>query len=90
MGYEICYAQDEGRGLWAMTAGWFCIFLLLVGLCWPRGREVLTQLLLPGDGAVTVAALEVFARDLRTGEALGAAAESFCRIVLEGASLAPG
>lgn len=89
MGYEICYAQEKRTKLWPMTAGWFCVFLLLVGLRWPRGREVLTQLLLPGDGVVTVTALEAFAQDLRTGETLGTAAESFCRIVLEGESLAP-
>lgn len=90
MGYKICYAEANYKRLWPMTAGWFCVFLLLVGLCWPRGREVLTRLLLPGDGTVTVAAMEDFARDLRTGEAVSVAAEHFCRTVLEGQSLASG
>lgn len=90
MGYKICYGKERKGRLRAMTAGWFCVFLLLVGLCWPRGREALTQLLLPGDGAVTVAAMEAFAQELRTGEKLRDAAESFCRTVLEEQPLASG
>lgn len=90
MGYRIDYGQRKKRGLWPMTAGWFLVFLLLVGAFWPRGREALRNVLFPGDWAVTMAAMEDFAQTLRAGEALGVAVEGFCRTVFNGELLAPG
>ena len=47
-------------------------------------------MLLPGDAAVTASALEDLARDLREGEKLSFALESFCKKVIEEAKLDPG
>lgn len=46
------------------------VFFLLVGLLWPQGAETLRALLAPADPAVTAAALERFAGEVRSGEPL--------------------
>lgn len=83
MGYRIDYSQPKKSRLWAMTAGWLLVFLLLVGLFWPRGRALLATALFPGNQAVTREALGDFARDVDDGEPLGQALEAFCRQILE-------
>lgn len=83
MGYRIDYTQPKKSRLGAMTAGWFLVLLLLVGLFWPRGRAVLATALFPGNRAVTREALGDFARDMGAGEPLGQALEAFCRQILE-------
>lgn len=81
MGYRIDYAPKQSLG--ARTARWFLVFLLLVSLLWPRGRNLLGQVLFPGDRAVTVAALEHMAGELEDGKPLKGALEDFCRSILE-------
>lgn len=83
MGYRICYEKKEKSSVWAMTLGWFLIFLLLVGMFWPQGRQVLGDILLPGNRTVTVSALEELVQGIRAGESLEQAVEGFCRLVLE-------
>lgn len=83
MGYRIDYTQPKKSRLGAMTAGWFLVFLLLVGCFWPRGRMLLAEALFPGNRAVTTAALGDFVRDMGDGEPLGQALEAFCRQILE-------
>lgn len=98
MGYRVEYQQvKKARGgekrtsrLAALTMLCLFLFLLLVNGFWPRGAEVLRDLLLPGDAAVTVAALEDLALELRTGEELSSALESFCRKVVSEAELGSG
>lgn len=90
MGYRIDYGPGPRRRVSPMVAGWFLLFLLLVGAFWPKGREVLGDVLFPGDWAVTTAAMEDFARTLRSGEELGVAVEGFCRTILKGEPLDPG
>lgn len=83
MGYRICYGKEAESSLWPMTLGWFLVFLLLVGVFWPQGRQTLRDILLPGDWAVTASALEGLVQDIRAGEELEQAVEGFCRLVLE-------
>ena len=73
-----------------LTAVCLLVFLLLVNSFWPKGAEVLRSFLLPGDAAVTVAALEDLSAELRNGEDISSALESFCRKVLENARIGTG
>lgn len=83
MSYRIDYqATKKVRGVEKRTAGLpalagACVLLLLA--FWPPLRG----LLIPGDPAVTVAALEELASELREGESVEAALEDFCRQVAE-------
>ncbi len=69
MGYRVTYGASEGEkiGLAGATAVFLAVFLLLVGLFWPEGAEVLREILIPGDPSVTAAALERFAGEMRGG-----------------------
>ncbi len=66
-----------------MLCGWLLAFVVLTVRFWPEGAQVMQKLLLPGDAAVTVAALEDFAAELQAGEQLSGALENFCRSILE-------
>lgn len=74
----------------ALTALFFALFLLLTAAFWPKGREALRELLIPGDPAVTVGALETLAEELQTGSALGDALENFCQTIVREAEIVPG
>ena len=98
MGYRVEYGQDSnqekaagrlGRIL-VLTVILFVMFLVLVNLFWPQGAAMVRQALIPGDAAVTVGALEGLAQDLKAGDSIEAALQSFCRTVLEGAGIGPG
>ena len=98
MGYRVDYQPvNKVRGLEkrtarapALAALCLVLFCLLVNSIWPRGAEVMRELLIPGNPAVTVAALEDFAEELKAGEALPSALEGFCRKVIREAELDPG
>lgn len=96
MSYRVEYEPTTGRkkaggrrglGLPGLTALCFLLFVLLVHAFWPQGTEVLRQALWPGDSAVTRQAAETFVEALRGGEPFGAAAEGFCREILEAADI---
>lgn len=95
MGYRVEYepvkkvrgAEKRTSRVAALTAVSLALFGILVCSFWDRGREVLQDLLLPGDGAVTAAAMEDLVRDLQTGLPLGEAVEGFCRTVIGEAEL---
>lgn len=96
MGYRVEYEtagntgtqrKSDTRHIPGLTAAFLLLFVLLVHGFWPRGREVLRELILPGDATVTAAALEGFALDLRMGQPLGEAVEGFCREVIADAGL---
>lgn len=95
MGYRVDYqpvkkvrgAEKRTSKIPALTALFLVLFLLLVNGFWPRGAEVLKEVLIPGDPAVTVAALEDFATELKAGENLSGAWEAFCRRVIGEAEL---
>lgn len=90
MGYRVEYRpvkkvrrmEKRTVRLPALTALFFLLFLLLVNSIWPRGTEVLRGLAFSGDAAVTADALDVLAMELRAGEALPSALETFCRKVM--------
>lgn len=99
MGYRVEYeamwkigkrTSGEKQRIPGLTAAFLLAFVLLVNGFWPRGREVLREILWPGDTAVTAAALETFAQELREGEPVGAAVESFCREIIGEAGFGQG
>ena len=95
MGYRVEYQPvkkvrgAEKRTVWvpALTGLFLLLFLLLVNSTWPRGAEVLQGLIFPGDASVTAAALEELTVELRAGEELASAFETFCRTVIENAEI---
>lgn len=80
-GGQVRRFQRIGAGL---LAG-----LLTALLLWPRGRDALRNVIIPGDPAVTVWALEEMTRQLRAGDSLADSLEAFCRRVWEGGKLGP-
>lgn len=96
MGYRVDYqpvkkvrgVEKRTARLPALIAVCLVLFLLLVNCTWPRGAQVLRGLFFPGDAAATAAALEDFAMELKAGEELPSALESFCRSVIREAELA--
>lgn len=90
MGYQIRYdsvgklPQKRRRSRTGWLAGFLVIALLAcaitvktVGLKWVQ------EVLLPGDPAVTAAALEQMAEDLRAGDSLGEAITAFCEEIMK-------
>lgn len=71
----------------AFTGMFLLLFLVLVKICWPQGSAILQEFFLPGNGAVTAAALDTFAEELRSGESLVQAFTAFCRQVLGSAGI---
>lgn len=98
MGYRIDYKpvkkvrdlEKRFSRVPALTAVCLVLFLLLVNLFWQEGMAVIRGILIPGDPAVTVSALEGFALELRMGEELGSAFTTFCRRIIAGAQAGAG
>ena len=98
MGYRVEYEtvrkvrrmEQRKSGRAALTAVFFALFLILTTMLWPKGREALRELLIPGDPVVTVAALETLAEELQTGAELGDALENFCQTIVREAEIGPG
>ena len=98
MGYRVDYqpirkvrgVQKQKRGIPALAAAFFLLFLLLVNSAWPQGRDALQKLLFSGDMEATSAALEILADELKAGEALDSALQTFCRSVIREAEVDPG
>lgn len=63
--------------------GALCLLILLGLALWPRGARALRAVLIPGDPAVTVAALENLAGELRSGADVQEALEAFCAQVAD-------
>lgn len=89
MSYRIDYQPMKKVRGWekrtapksALIAFSVLLVLVLTFSLWPKGAETLRVLVIPGDAAVTVAALEDLAVDLRAGESVQSALEGFCRQV---------
>ncbi len=96
MSYRIVYGEEPvcqrrknirpGR-VAAYTVVCFILFCTLTMKLWPSGAEMLQEVLLPGDAAVTRQALVNMADNLRAGEAIGDAVVVFCREIVDGAQL---
>ena len=98
MGYRISYepiqklrqAEKRRSAVAALTALFLLAFPFLAYAFWPEGWHLLRKFLLPGDPAVTAAALEELSLDLKSGSELSVALEGFCHTILEGAGFAAG
>ena len=90
MAYRIDYEEtdkhrsDNGRqpGLYARTAGFFLLFLLLTKLFWPAGEAKLHKILAPWDAEVTAQAFSDMVTDLRSGRDFTSAVTVFCREII--------
>jgi len=65
----------------------FCIFLLIVKLCWSKGHQVLGQVLFGGDIQILDQALRYTAEAVMSGQTIPSAIESFCKDLLYEARL---
>lgn len=96
MGYRVDYqpvkkvrgVEKRRIGVPALTGLFLLLFILLINSVWPRGAEVLRGLLFSGDISVATAALEDMAVELRSGEELSSAVETFCKKVIQEAEIA--
>lgn len=81
MAYEIHYGPGKKRrGGWAGLAAMLLVLTFLaVGILWPQGAQRLRDFLTPGDPAVTTAALEDFAEELRGGTPVMEAVKELAR-----------
>ncbi len=92
MSYRIDYGSREAlrmplkpkRPLSALAAA-FCVLALVAGAMTVKhaGLSWVETYLLPGDPAVTAAALENLAKDLREGESLSDAVTAFCQEIMD-------
>lgn len=95
MGYRIDYSQSSKRSIEKKRTSaialfavfFFLFFLLLTGMFWQQGAKILREILLPGDAAVTAAALQDLTLALKTGESFSNALTDFCLQVIQGAGL---
>ena len=92
MGYKIAYASFEKEKKQTNDVGWrnrilaVLLVTVLVAAAVTVKRKSLPWLsayLLPGDPAVTAAALEDMVTDLREGDSLYDAVTAFCREIVE-------
>lgn len=95
MGYRVDYSQESKMQnqrkrhsrVIPFTVLFFLLFLLFTSRYWQQGAQTLRELLLPGDAAVTAAALQDFTLALKTGESLSSAFADFCHQVMQGAGI---
>ena len=92
MSYKIAYSffgeekkmpKDVGRR--NRIAAGLLVAVLVIGAMTvkTRGLPFVTEYLLPGDPAVTAAALEGMVADLKEGDSLYDAVTAFCREIVE-------
>lgn len=62
---------------------WILLFAVGTAMLIPGVRLAVWHWILPGDGAVTAAALGELVTDLRDGESLADAVSVFCREIIE-------
>lgn len=93
MGYRIDYDKGTARyevsrnrpwRRFVLTAVCFVLFLVLTGWFWPEGSDLIRDILIPGNDAVTVHAFAKFTEELREGTSIRDAVTVFCREVLIG------
>ena len=78
--FQKTQRKSHLRGLTALCV---LLFALAVGKCWPEGRQVLEQYLLPGEPSVTEQAFSNMIAELTQGERLEDALVVFCQQILD-------
>ena len=63
------------------------IAFTVIGITQAVGSDAVKEFLLPGDPAVTEAALTGMIEDIRAGESVGDAITAFCREILDSAGI---
>ena len=88
MSYRIDYstgskghAKNYSRKI-CLCCIFFAIFIIMVCLFWPEGKQILQVFLIPGEPDVTLNAAEVFAQDLSCGVDIREAAKNLCFQIL--------
>ena len=71
----------------ALTALFLLLFLVLTHFFWPEGWSLLQEVIVPGDNAVAVAALDDLTAELKSGVELFPALLDFANRILEGIHL---
>ena len=89
MSYKIVYGSQMHRvpikGKGSPMAVGIAVFLILVLYLAAGAGERFRELLLPGDAAVTGAALQNMVENLKDGEDLSDAVTAFCKEIVENA-----
>ena len=94
MAYRVEYSWDRDKPQVQSWCGirrsmlvlvFFFLFLLSVRVYWQQGRQVLMQLLFPGDRGSVAAAFSSMTRQLQQGTPVLEAAETVCLGLLHGA-----
>lgn len=94
MAYRVDYADGgiqtaacEKRHPLRAALMCFFLFLILVQLFWPKGRDAIQKVLLPGATETVWAAMDGFADQVQAGEPIGEAVEALCRNVFQSAGI---
>lgn len=89
MGYRIAYEnigkrRDKKKRNWPSVIAVTCVGMLLTGAITIKsvGLKWVQEVLIPGDPAVTAAALEEMVAELRQGTSLTEAVTSFCQEII--------
>lgn len=91
MSYRITYTSfgeekkmPESKRKWTGVAAAVLVMVLVIGAIAVKntGLRWVQTFLLPGDPAVTAAALEDMVEDLKNGDSLGEAVTAFCREIV--------
>lgn len=61
------------------------LFFVLTSAIWPEGKALIDEMLIPGDNAVTIAALNTMTNELRAGTSFDNAIYTFCCEIINGA-----
>lgn len=92
MSYRVQYEtnmkweKDKETGFgrrYFLTGVFFLLFLGWIFHFWEQGKQVFLKLLLPGDPAVTWAALETMVLNLEQGVSLPVAAQELCNGIIQ-------
>lgn len=89
MGYRIAYEnigkrRDKPKRSWRSVMAVSCVAALLTGAITIKsvGLKWVQEILIPGDPAVTAAALEEMVSDLRQGTSFVDAVTAFCQEII--------
>ena len=88
MAYKITYGPPQTYKFRFSQQGlaiFLAVCILVVGCYLVSEWDTLRHLMLPGDAAVTEAALQTFTLQLEQGEDIGRAFACFCREIIENA-----